>query len=55
MPHPFDEVGDRIFRRRYEALDQNIGIIVGEEGVAVIDTRSAPSHAAEVAADLRRL
>ncbi|MCP3973744.1 MAG: MBL fold metallo-hydrolase [bacterium] len=55
MPHPFDEVGDGIFRRRYEVLDQNIGIVLGEEAVAVIDTRSIPSHADEIAADLRRL
>ncbi len=55
MAHPFDEVGDGLFRRRYEALDQNIGIIVGEAAVAIIDTRSAPSHAAEIAADLKSL
>lgn len=55
MPVPFDEIGDRVFRRRYEVLDQNIGVIVGEEAVAVIDTRSTPSHGGEIAADLAAL
>jgi len=52
MGNPFDEVGDGIFRRRYEVLDQNVGVIIGDGGVVVIDTRSAPSHAEEIAKDL---
>lgn len=55
MAVPFDEVGDGVYRRRYELLDQNIGVILGDTGVMVIDTRSIPSHAREVAADLRVL
>ena len=49
----FEEVGDAIYRRRYEFLDQNIGVILGGDGVLVVDTRSVPSHAEEIAAELR--
>jgi glyoxylase-like metal-dependent hydrolase (beta-lactamase superfamily II) len=52
---PFDEIGDGVYRRRYEALDQNIGIVLSSTGVLVIDTRSVPSHGDEIAADLAGL
>jgi glyoxylase-like metal-dependent hydrolase (beta-lactamase superfamily II) len=51
----FDELGPGVFRRRYGLLDQNIGVVLGDSAALVIDTRSAPSHAAEVAAELRSL
>lgn len=41
----WDEIGDRIFRRRYPELDQNIGAIVTADGLVVIDSRSHPHHA----------
>ncbi len=41
----WDEIGDRIFRRRYPELDQNIGAIVTDDGLVVIDSRSHPHHA----------
>ncbi len=41
----WDEIGDRIFRRRYRELDQNIGAIVTDDGLVVIDSRSHPHHA----------
>jgi glyoxylase-like metal-dependent hydrolase (beta-lactamase superfamily II) len=49
------EVGDRVFVRRYAALDQNIGVVLGEEGALVVDTRATHDYADEVLADLRRL
>lgn len=51
----FDEIGDGIYRRRYEVLDQNIGVVLGQDAVAVIDTRAAPSYAHEIVADLATL
>ena len=33
----FDEIGDGIFRRQYEFLALNIGVIIGSDGVLVID------------------
>ena len=51
----WDELGDGIFRRRYEVLDQNIGLIVGAEEVIVIDTRSHNVHADELRRDIASL
>ena len=41
--------------RRYEALDQTIGAIGGEAGLAVIDTRANHRLADELRGDLRQL
>jgi len=46
------EIADRVFVRRYPFLDQNIGVIVGEDGVLVVDSRASEAHAREVLADL---
>lgn len=51
----WDELGDGIFRRRYEVLDQNIGLIVGAEEAVVIDTRSHHVHADELRRDIAAL
>ncbi|MDH3306357.1 MAG: MBL fold metallo-hydrolase [Acidimicrobiia bacterium] len=55
MSLPFDEVGDGIFRRHYESLDLNVGVLVTDDGVAVIDTRATPDQARELADDIRAL
>jgi glyoxylase-like metal-dependent hydrolase (beta-lactamase superfamily II) len=47
------EVGDRVFVRHYEFLDQNIGAVVGDDGVLIVDTRTTHRQADEVLADLR--
>jgi len=49
------EVGDRVWVRRYEALDQTIGAIGGERGLVVIDTRATHPLADELRADLKQL
>jgi glyoxylase-like metal-dependent hydrolase (beta-lactamase superfamily II) len=49
------EIGDRVFVRRYEFYDQNIGVVLGDGAVLLIDTRSTHVQAREVAADLRML
>jgi len=49
----WQELGEGVFRRRYEFLDQNIGLVVGSEAVLLIDTRSHPGHAGELRSDLR--
>jgi len=49
------EVGDRVWVRRYAALDQTIGVIGGEDGLVVIDTRATHPLADELRADLRAL
>ncbi|MGH8927718.1 MAG: MBL fold metallo-hydrolase [Acidimicrobiia bacterium] len=51
----WQQLGDGIFRRRYEAFDQNIGAVLGAEALLVVDTRSHPLAAGEVISDLNRL
>jgi glyoxylase-like metal-dependent hydrolase (beta-lactamase superfamily II) len=49
------EVADRVWIRRYEFLDQTIGAIGGDAGMAVIDTRANHRLADELRDDLRSL
>jgi glyoxylase-like metal-dependent hydrolase (beta-lactamase superfamily II) len=51
----WEEIGQDVFRRRYDALAQNIGAVVAEAGVLVIDSRANPSQARELRSDLGRL
>jgi len=53
--HPWHEVGDGVFVRRYPFLDQTIGAVVGLERVLVIDTRATRLQARELIRDLRQL
>ena len=49
------EVGDRVFVRRYAFYDQNIGAIVGDDGVLIVDTRISHRQADEILSDLAAL
>jgi glyoxylase-like metal-dependent hydrolase (beta-lactamase superfamily II) len=51
----WQEVGERVFRRRYPALDLNVGAVLGDEEVLVIDTRSWRAEAEELLGELRAL
>jgi glyoxylase-like metal-dependent hydrolase (beta-lactamase superfamily II) len=51
----WQEVGERVFRRRHAALDLNVGAVLGDGEVLVIDTRSWLAEAEELLADLRAL
>jgi glyoxylase-like metal-dependent hydrolase (beta-lactamase superfamily II) len=51
----WQEVGDRVFVRRYAFYDQNIGVVLGDDSCLVVDTRSTHGQADEVRADLRKL
>lgn len=53
--HPWQEVGDRVFVRRYEFFDQDIGAVLGDDEVLVIDTRTTYAQARELLDDLRML
>jgi hypothetical protein len=52
MTSPWQEVGDRIFRRRYPSLDLNIGLVITEESVVVIDSRANHRQADELRAEI---
>lgn len=60
MSDTWREVGDRVFVRRYrtwngEPFDQNVGAILGADGVAVIDTRASHRLADALLEELRAL
>jgi glyoxylase-like metal-dependent hydrolase (beta-lactamase superfamily II) len=54
-PGGWQEVGDRVYRRRYASFDLNVGVVVGDDQVLVVDTRSHAAEAARLLADLRAL
>lgn len=51
----WEELGNNIYSHRYEALNQNIGLIVGSEEAIVIDTRGHHAHADELRRDIAKL
>ena len=46
------EVGDRVFVSRYAFYNQNIGVVLGDESVLLVDTRLSHRQAEEIKADL---
>ncbi|HKA09253.1 MAG TPA: MBL fold metallo-hydrolase [Candidatus Dormibacteraeota bacterium] len=52
---PWQEVGDRVYRHRYNSFDLNVGAVVGDDQVLVIDTRGWRAQAEELRRDLRLL
>jgi glyoxylase-like metal-dependent hydrolase (beta-lactamase superfamily II) len=51
----WQEIGDRVFTCRYRFLDQQIGAVLGEGEVLVVDSRATTAQALEIVADLREL
>jgi len=51
----WQEVGDRVYRRRYQSFDLNVGAVLGDDQVLVIDTRGWRAQAEELRRDLRVL
>lgn len=51
----FEELANGVFRRRYESLDLNVGVVLGEQGILVIDTRASHVEADELREELRTL
>ncbi len=49
------EIGDRVFVKRYAFYDQNIGAVLGDGEVLVVDTRSSHVQGREILADIRTL
>lgn len=50
-----EELGPGAWRLHYDVLDFNVGLVVGDEGSLVIDTRSSGVEASELQSDLTRL
>jgi glyoxylase-like metal-dependent hydrolase (beta-lactamase superfamily II) len=51
----WQEIGDRVWVRRYPLLDQTIGAVAGDDGLLVVDSRMSHRRGAELQADLREL
>lgn len=51
----FQELSEGVFRRRFPFLRLNIGVVVGEDGVLLVDTRESHEAAGELAGELRTL
>lgn len=51
----FDQLGEGVFRRRYQSLDLNVGAVLGSDGVLIVDTRASWKEAAELASELRAI
>lgn len=52
---PWQEVGDRVFVRRHASLDLNCGLVVGDGGCLVIDTRLHLGEAADLIEAVRQI
>jgi glyoxylase-like metal-dependent hydrolase (beta-lactamase superfamily II) len=48
----FQEIGDGVFRRRFDSLDLNVGVVIGEDGLLIVDTRASHREAAELCDEL---
>ena len=49
------EAADGVFVRRYAVYDQSIGMVVGDDGVLLVDTRSTHRQAEELRRDVAAL
>ncbi|WP_327088435.1 MBL fold metallo-hydrolase [Nonomuraea sp. NBC_01738] len=51
----WQEVGDRVFVRRHQSYDLNVGLVVGDGHCLVLDTRCTHREAADLIAAIRRI
>lgn len=51
----WDELAEGVFRRRYAVLDLNVGLVLGDDGVLIVDTRGSHVQGRELTADVRRI
>jgi glyoxylase-like metal-dependent hydrolase (beta-lactamase superfamily II) len=55
MAAPWQELGDRVFRRKYDDLRFNVGAVLGAEGVLIVDSRASEKQGREIVEDLRKV
>ena len=55
MANVWTEVGDRCFVRRYEAFDVCCGVVAGDDGLLVVDTRMSTAQGRELVDEVRAL
>ncbi|MET0714133.1 MAG: MBL fold metallo-hydrolase [Mycetocola sp.] len=49
------EVSDRVYQRRYDPLDISVSVVVGDDGLLLVDTRCNPREADEIRSDVAGL
>ncbi|HEY6740302.1 MAG TPA: MBL fold metallo-hydrolase, partial [Actinopolymorphaceae bacterium] len=49
------EVGDGCFAGRYEPFDVGVGVVIGDDGLLVVDTRASTRQGRTLRDDIRRL
>lgn len=49
MGSDWAEVGERVYVRRHDSWDLNVGLIVGDDGCLVVDTRASRREGRELA------
>lgn len=54
-PTRWQEIGDRVFRRRYDYLQFNAGVVLGDEDLLLIESRASHPQAQVLWDDLRML
>jgi glyoxylase-like metal-dependent hydrolase (beta-lactamase superfamily II) len=52
---PWREVGDRVFVRRHQALDLNVGLVLGDGACLVVDTHTSQARGRELAEAVRQV
>lgn len=50
---PWNEVGDRVYRRRYTSFDLNVGLVLGEGQALLVDTRAGEAQARALRDEVR--
>ncbi|GGO77630.1 MBL fold metallo-hydrolase [Nonomuraea cavernae] len=55
MNEQWQEVGDRVYVRRHESFDMNVGLVVGDGHCLVVDTRMSHREAADLIEAIRRI
>ena len=51
----WDELAEGVFRRRYRTLDLNVGLVIGEQGALLFDTRASHRQARELIEQVREV
>jgi glyoxylase-like metal-dependent hydrolase (beta-lactamase superfamily II) len=49
------EVADGVLQRRYQPYDVNVCVVLGDDGLLVVDTRASPRQGEQLREDLREL
>lgn len=55
MKEPWQEIADRVFVRRHESFDLNVGLVVGDGHCLVLDTRMSHAQGRDLIEAIRKI